>query len=74
MILHILLVDVTTVIVIVKFLYHPAQPINPTCVFNMCGMDLIFGLPPTTEGHTGIVVITEYVTKFPYAAPKKIKT
>ena len=36
-------------------------------------MDLIFGLPPTAEGYTGIVVITEYVTKFPYAAPIKSK-
>jgi len=52
---------------------HPAQPINPTSVFNMCGMDLIFGLPPTAEGYTGIVVITEYVTKFPYAVPIKTK-
>jgi hypothetical protein len=52
---------------------HPAQPINPTRVFNKCGMDLIFGLPPTAEGYTGIVVITEYVTKFPYAAPIKSK-
>jgi hypothetical protein len=38
---------------------HPSQPINPTRVFNKCGMDLIFGLPPTAEEYTGIVVITE---------------
>ena len=52
---------------------HPAQPINPTRVFNKCVMDLIFGLPPIAEGYTGKVVITEYVTKFPYAAPIKSK-
>lgn len=40
----------------------------------MCGMDLIFGLPTTDEGYTGIIVITEYVTKFPYAAPIKTKS
>ena len=38
------------------------------------GIDLVFGLPVTTDGYKGILVITEYLTKFPYAVPIRSKT
>ena len=37
-------------------------------------MDLILGFPQTNEGFTGILVITEYLSKYPYAMPIKSKT
>jgi hypothetical protein len=70
MILHILLVNVKTVSSKKGSFKGPSSASNQS---NLCGMDLLFGLPPTAEGYTGIVVITEYVTKFPYAAPIKSK-
>jgi len=33
------------------------------------GIDCIFGLPETDEGYRGILVITEYLTKYPCAVP-----
>ena len=38
------------------------------------GIDLAFGLQVTTNGYKGILVITEYLTKFPYAVPIRSKT
>ena len=34
----------------------------------------MFGLPVTSDGYTGLVVITEYLTKYPYAELIKSKT
>ena len=36
-------------------------------------MDLVFGLPITTEGYKGLLVITEFVTKYVWAIPIKSK-
>jgi hypothetical protein len=37
-------------------------------------MDLVLGLPVTERGHNGILVISEYLTKFPVVFPIKSKT
>jgi len=38
------------------------------------GMDLILGLPLTDSGYNGILVITEYLTKYPYAVAIRSKS
>lgn len=45
-----------------------------TEVFDRVGIDCVFGLPTTNTGYTGILVLTEYLTKFPYAVPIKTKS
>ncbi|MFM7683964.1 MAG: RNase H-like domain-containing protein [Bacteroidota bacterium] len=52
---------------------HPALSLEVEGIFDRIGMDLIFGLPKTTEGFCGILVIIEYLTKYPYAVPIKSK-
>jgi hypothetical protein len=47
-------------------------PVNE--LFDRVGIDCLFGLPETEEGYHGILVITEYLSKFPYAVPIKSKT
>jgi len=58
----------------VKVWEHPANAIEPTGIFDRIGIDLILGLPETKEGYKGILVITEYLSKYPYAVPIKSKT
>ena len=53
---------------------HPAKTIEVTRVFERIGIDLVFGLPETSDGYIGLMVITEYLTKYPYAVPIKSKT
>lgn len=53
---------------------HPAQALQINSIFERVGIDLVLGLPNTDEGYNGIVVITEYLTKYPYAAPITSKT
>lgn len=43
-------------------------------IFDRIGIDLITNLPVTAEGHTGILVITEYFSKYPWAVPIFTKT
>lgn len=57
-----------------KVINHPALALPVTNAFDRVGMDLVFGLPTsTTHEFTGILVITEYLTKYPYAVPIKSK-
>ena len=43
--------------------------------FDVCMLHgVVTGLPTTTEGFNGLLVITEYLTKYPYAVPIKSKT
>ena len=42
-------------------------------VFDRIGIDLVLGLPVTEEKFVGILVITEYFTKFPYVVPIRLK-
>jgi transposase InsO family protein len=37
------------------------------------GIDLAFGLPETDEGYHGVLVITEFLSKYPFAVPIKSK-
>ena len=53
---------------------HPAKALKVNGIFDRIGMDLTFGLPTTQEGYNGLLVITEYLTKYPYAVPIKSKT
>jgi hypothetical protein len=53
---------------------HPAQVINPIKIFDRFGADLVLGLPGTDQGYNGILLITEYLTKFPHGFPIKTKT
>ena len=53
---------------------HPALAIRITGIMDRIGMDLVFGLPETTDGYIGLFVITEALTKYPYAVPIKSKT
>ena len=53
---------------------HPAIALPINKIFDRIGIDLVLGLPETEEGFIGIMVITEYLTKYPYAVPIKTKT
>ena len=57
----------------VKPINHSAQALAVSGIFDRIGIDLVFGLPVTEEGYKGILVITEYLTKFPCAYPIKSK-
>ena len=48
---------------------HPAQALNISGIFDRVGVDLVLGLPTTEEGYNGIIVFTEYLSKFPQAYP-----
>ena len=57
-----------------KVINHPALALKVSNAFDRVGMDLVFGLPKATKhDYTGILVITEYLTKYPYAVPIKSK-
>ena len=43
-------------------------------IFDKVGIDLVVSLPITKEGYNGILVITEYLSKYPYAVPIRSKT
>ena len=53
---------------------HSAIALEVNGIFERVGIDLVGGVPTTTEGYTGILVITEYLTKYPYAVPIRTKT
>lgn len=53
---------------------HNAKAIPITNINDRIGIDLIFGLPESTKGHIGIMVITEYLSKYPEAYPIKSKS
>ena len=53
---------------------HPALSLPITQILDRIGIDLVFGLPKTEKGFVGVMVITEYLTKYPYAVPIKSKS
>ena len=57
---------------------NPAQAISIENMFERIGIDLVwyfwFGLAETEDRYTGIIVIVEYLSKFPYAVPIISKT
>ena len=48
---------------------HPAISLPITGIFDRVGMDLVLGFPETEHGYKGLLVITEYLTKYPYVVP-----
>ena len=57
-----------------KIFHHPARPLQVIGLFERIGIDLIFGLPAdNSERYVGILVITEYLSKYPFAAPIRSK-
>lgn len=57
----------------VRAFNHKANATEITGIFDRIGIDLVLGLPVTPEGYNGILVITEYLSKYPYAVPIKSK-
>ena len=55
-------------------LRHPALALEVDQIHDRCGIDLVFGLPKTNDGFIGILAITEYLSKYPFAAPIKTKS
>ena len=53
---------------------HPAKTITATTIFERIGIDLIGGLPETRDSFKYIMVITEHVSKYPYAVAIKNKS
>ena len=49
----------------------PAQSPKILGIFENLGVDLTFGLPRTSEGYIGLIVITDYLSKYPYAVAIK---
>ena len=56
-----------------KHLEHQAKAVEVTGLFDHRGIDLKFGLPESPDGYIGLLVITEYLSKYPYAVPIKSK-
>ena len=53
---------------------NSAQSLPVGGLFDRIGIDLVFGLPVTEDGYRGILVITEYLSKYPYAVPIRTKS
>ena len=53
---------------------HPALALKIERIFDRIGIDLVLGLTETDSGYKGILVNTEYLTKYVYAVPIRSKT
>lgn len=58
----------------VKKYSAPALALPIKGIFDRIGIDLVSGLPLTSDGYKGIMVITEYLSKYPYAVPIRSKS
>ena len=58
---------------VVPAISNSAIALKVTDIFDRIGIDLVFGLPLTEDGYHGVLIITEYLTKFPYVVPIKTK-
>ena len=54
--------------------HHPAQATDIFHIHQRVGIDLVLGLPETTEGYVGCMVTTEYLSKWPTVVPIKTKS
>ncbi|CAF0856919.1 unnamed protein product [Brachionus calyciflorus] len=52
---------------------HTAKSIPVTGLHDKIGIDLVLGLPKTSSGFLGVLVIIEYLSKFVWAVPIKSK-
>ena len=57
-----------------RIMNNPAIALPITGLFDRVGIDLVFGLKETPDGYKGILLVTDYLSKYPYAAPIKSKT
>ena len=57
-----------------RTLEHPAKSLEVTGIFDRIGIDCVFGFPIDEEGNVGVLVITEYLSKYPMVFPLKSKT
>ena len=55
-------------------LEHPAIAIEVGEIFDRIQVDLVFGLPKTSNGFVGILVIIEALSKYPIAYPVRSKS
>ena len=53
---------------------HPAIAIIIKGIFDTISMDYSFGFAKTEEGYIGILVIIEYLSKYPWIVPVKSKS
>jgi RNase H-like domain found in reverse transcriptase/Reverse transcriptase (RNA-dependent DNA polymerase)/Integrase zinc binding domain/Integrase core domain/Ty3 transposon capsid-like protein/Chromo (CHRromatin Organisation MOdifier) domain len=51
----------------------PAKATPITNVFDRIAIDLMFGLPLSSEGYKGLLTIMDYCSKYPFAVPIKSK-
>ena len=56
---------------LVPAIIHPLQVGN---IFDRVGIDLTFGFPTSANENCAILVITDYLSKYPYAVPIKSKS
>lgn len=57
-----------------KIINHPALAIPILGIFDKICLDLSFGFEQTPEGYIGILVIIEYLSKYPWIVPIKSKS
>ena len=48
---------------------HPARALDIPSLFHRVGMDLVLGLPLTVRGNVGVLVLTEYLSKWVVVFP-----
>ena len=53
---------------------HPARALPVTGLFDRVGMDLVFGFPITIDGFKGLLILTDYLSKYPFTFLIKSKT
>ncbi|RNA28784.1 melanocyte PMEL-like, partial [Brachionus plicatilis] len=54
--------------------YHPEHTSSISKIFKRFMIDLILGLPETVEGFNALLVIIEFVTRFSFAKPIRLKS
>ncbi len=54
-----------------RFLNHPVLASKVLEIFYKIGIDCVFGLPTTTDGYLGLLVISEHLTKFIWVNTRK---
>ncbi len=58
----------------VRSTFHPLRSPIASCPFDHIGIDTLSNLPRTPRGHTAILVITDYFTRFVLLRPLRTKT
>lgn len=58
---------------VVPVVEHEAKVLEISSLFQRVGIDLTLGFPKTNEGYIGLLVITEYLSKYVMAYPIKSK-